>query len=150
MTTLYSSQYTSAYITEPKSKLEPKELNGRVRRIFATITLSQEIDTTDVVKLAKLPANATPIEARLVAPGGSAGVLQVGWSAGSEGNEAADADGLMGAIDASAAVDDTLSWSDAGFNKKFSESVDIELSATTLTADWDGDAIQFELRYIID
>ena len=78
MAVFYSNQYNTAYVQEPKGKLEPKELNGRIRRIFADVTLGAEITTADQLKIAQLPANATPIEVRLVAPGGTAGTLNLG------------------------------------------------------------------------
>lgn len=149
MATLYSNQFNNAYVAEPISKLQPKEYNGQVRRIFADVTLSSEITTADVLKICKLPANAVIIEARIVAPGGSAGTLALGWAAGAD-SEAADADGIIAGLSGAAAIDSSMGWSDAAFNKRFSESVDVELSASVNTAGFSGDLIQVELRYIVD
>jgi len=150
MATFYSDQYNNAFIAEPSSKLEPKELQGMVRRIYATITLAAEIDTPDIVKLAKLPANAVIIEARLVAPGGTSGTLDLGWAAGANGLEVADANGILAALDGSAAIDASMGWSLPAHNKRFAEEVDIQLSATVITAGFNGDVLKLELRYIVD
>lgn len=150
MSTLYSNQFNSAYVADPISKLEPKEYQGMVRRIFADITLGAELAVNDIVKLCKLPANAAIIEARIVAPGGLSGTLQLGWSAGSAGLEAADNDGIIPNLSGSAAIDSSMAWSAPAFNKRFVESVDIELLASVATTGFSGDKIQFELRYIVD
>lgn len=146
----YSTQYNGAYNTEPKINLSPDKLNGRIRRIYAEFTLTAEILASGAndLTLAKLPANAVIIEARLIAPGGSAGTLALGWLAGD--SEAADSDGIMAAIAGNSAVDEVLEWTDAAFNKRFSEEVDIVLSSTVDSAGWSGDKVELELRYVID
>lgn len=147
----YSNQYQSAFRDDPASQLQVDEFQGKVRRLYADITLSAEIGTSDLVKLAKLPKGAVPIQAKILSVnGGSAGVIQVGWAAGANGDEAADADGIMGAISTAAAVNDSLAWTDAGFNKRFAEEVELQISATTLTVGMSGELIQFELLYIMD
>lgn len=146
----YSTEYEAAYNTEPKSNLIPDKLNGRIRRIFASFTLTAEIlasGANDFI-LAKLPANAVLIEARLIAPGGTGGTLDLGWLAGE--SEVADPNGIMAGIAGNAAVDDTMAWTDAAFNKRFSEEVDIVLSSSVDSAGWSGDLVQMELRYVID
>lgn len=150
MATFYSTEFQAAHVDEPSSKLLPGNLNGRVRRLYAEITLSAEISTADVVKFAKLPANSVPLQAKIVAPGGSAGTLNLGWSAGSEGSEAADSDGLVAAMSGASAIDAAMGFSDAGFNKRFAESVDIELSASVNSAGFTGDLVQVEVLYVVD
>lgn len=151
MAIVYTEQYNNAYVASPRVNLYPHEMNGRVRHIYGKITLGAEIDTTDVVKVCKLPANAVPVRIRFVAPGGTAGVLQLGWAAG-ERYESADADGFAAAVAGNAAVNLTqdLSSGVAGIMKRFAEPVDVELTATTLTAGWNGDVVQFSIEYIID
>lgn len=146
----FSDQYAKAYNTKPASKLEPRELNGRVRRLSAEITLGAEILTTAQVVMAKLPANAVIIEARLIAPGGTGGTLNLGWAAGE--NEVADDNGIFAAIAGNSAVDVTFDMSSAtaAKNKKFSEEVDIELSASVDSVGWNGDLVELEIAYIID
>ena len=146
----FSDQYDKAYNIQPHSKLEPRELNGRVRRLSAEITLGAEILTTAQVVMARLPANAVIIEARLIAPGGTGGTLDLGWAAGE--NEAADANGILAGIAGNAAVDSAfdMSSSAAAKNKKFSEEVDIELSVSVDTVGWNGDLVELEISYIID
>ena len=89
-----------------------------------------------------------PLESR--APGGASGTLALGWGAGE--NEAADADGIFAAIPGNAAADLTfdLSSSTAAKNKRFSEEVDLILSASVISGGWSGDLVEVELEYIID
>lgn len=145
-----SIEFAKAFVTKPVSKLNPSELNGRKRRLSGTITLAAEIGTTDSIFMAKLPANAVIIGARMVAPGGASGTLALGWGAGE--NEVADADGIFAAIPGNAAADLTfdLSSSTAAKNKRFSEEVDIILSASVISSGWSGDLVEIELEYIID
>lgn len=151
-----SSQYAKAYTQEPVGKLDPKELNGRVRRIFAEAILSSEIAIGETIKMAKLPANASIISAKLSANAGAGlGVLDLGWAAGSEGLEIADPNGIItGATEVSTAsqnMDETINGGDPAYNKKFSEPVDIELIATAATTASAGGAIyRLELLYTID
>ena len=145
-----SLEYARAYVTKPADKLNPSELNGRKRILKGTITLGAEIGITDSIFMAKIPANAVIVGARMVAPGGASGTLALGWGAGE--NEAADADGIFAAIPGNAAADLTfdLSSSTAAKNKRFSEEVDLILSASVISGGWSGDLVEVELEYIID
>jgi len=106
--------------------------------------------------MAKLPANASIISAKLSANAGAGlGVLDLGWAAGSEGLEIADPNGIItGATEVSTAsqnMDETINGGDPAYNKKFSEPVDIELIATAATTASAGGAIyRLELLYTID
>lgn len=146
----FSNEYTNAYVSKPVVKLNPAEKDGKIRRLSGNITLSAEIGTTDSIFMAKLPANAVIVGARMVAPGGASGTLALGWGAGE--NEAADADGIFAAIPGNAAADLTfdLSSSTAAKNKRFSEEVDIILSASVISGGWSGDLVELELSYIIE
>jgi len=150
MANFYSNQYQSAFVTEPKGKLAPAELNGRVRRIFADVTLGAEITTADSLFVAKLPSNAVVMQAHVVAPGGTGGTLALGWAAGL--NEVADADGLVAGIAGNAAVNEKrdLSASEAFASKRFSEDVDLILSASVDSVGWTGDLVKVEILYVID
>lgn len=146
-----SDEYAKAYVTQPVSKLEPFEFGGRVRKLYASVTLGAELTTADVLNMAKLPANATPLRVHLIAPGGTAGSLELGWAAG-EAIEAADADGLIASFAGNAAVDEVMDIANqaAGYNKKFAEEVDVQLVATVNTTGWSGDLVEMEIEYIID
>ena len=105
MATQNSVQFEAAYNAEPKSKLKPHELNGRIRRMYAEVTLAAEVLASGAndIFMAKLPANAVIIGAKLFAPGGTGGTLQLGWDAGE--SEAADVDGIFPAVAGNAAAD---------------------------------------------
>lgn len=149
-----STEYAAAYTT--KSKLGPESRDGKERRIFASATLSSELAIGETIKFAKLPANAVITEAKLSCDAGAGlGVLDLGWAAGTEGLEAASVDGLLsGATEVSILSQDMASVvaaPAAGFQKKFTESVDIQLEATTATtASAAGKKYQLELRYILE
>lgn len=148
---MYTDQYQAAYVTKPATRLKPHERDGKIRRMFASVTLTGEITTTDSLYVGKLPANAVPTRARVVAPGGTAGTLALGWGAGAS-SEAADADGFLAAIDGSAAVNATMdiASSSAGLNKRFAEEVDVILSASVDSAGWTGDLVKVEIEYVIE
>lgn len=151
-----STQYEAAYVTEPISKLDPKEYNGRVRRIFAEAILAGELTAGDVVTMAKLPANASIIQAELsVSASLGAGTLDCGWAISAGGNEAADPNGIIDGFDSTAttlvALDKSAAGADAAFNKKFSEPVDIQITAMDAnTTSGSGDTIRLEILYTID
>jgi len=151
MANFYSNQYQKSLISEPVEKLLPGELNGRIRRIYADVTLGAEITTADSLFVAKLPANAVVVKAHIVAPGGTGGTLALGNGAGE--NEAADADSFIAGIAGNAAVNEErdLSATEAGLiNKRFSEDVDVILSASVDSVGWSGDLVKVELLYVID
>lgn len=151
MADFYSNQYQKAYIDEPTEKLFPGELNGRVRRIYADVTLGAEITTADSLFVAKLPANSVVLQAQIVAPGGTGGTLALGNGAGEK--EAADADAFIAGINGAAAVNEKrdLSATEAGLiSKRFQEDVDVILSASVDSVGWNGDLVKVELLYVID
>lgn len=150
-----SSQYQSAFVDEPKSQLLPQNLNGRVRRIYAEITPTAEFSAGEKFIVMQLPANAVPIECRIVSAdltGGVGGLLDLGWAAGASGDEAADADGFIANIATDGgAIDSSMGWSLPGFNKRFSEPVNIEgVFSVAATTSATGVTIKVELRYVID
>lgn len=80
MATLYGSNYQSARVDVPSTKVDVKDLHGRVRRLYDSITLSAEVALNDVIKAGVLPAGAKVIDARFVAPsdGTSGDMILVG------------------------------------------------------------------------
>ncbi len=151
MANFYSNQYQKAFITEPVEKLLPGELNGRVRRIYADVTLGAEITTADSLFIAKLPANAVVVKVHISAPGGTGGTLALGNGAGDK--EAADADSFIAGINGAALVNEQreLNAVEAGvISKRFQEDVDVILSASVDSAGWSGDIVKVEILYVID
>ena len=154
MATVYGQNYQAARVDEPSSKISVKELHGRVRRLYDSITLSAELLLADVIKAGVLPAGAKIIDARVIAPNdGTSGQLDFGWA--SNGVDAADQDGLMaGATEfdfGGGAIDSKMLGVAAGYNKEFA-AVETELELTCIEASTasTGNKIQWEVYYIVD
>lgn len=150
MANQYSEQYKKAHIDRIPSRLYAHEKTGRVRRLYAKVTLDAEVALADVVYMAKLPKDAVIVSSKLFSAGGSAGVVQVGFAA-TEKN-AADLDALHAAVSSAAAISENmnvLAQEDA-FNVRQPDEKDIVLTATTLTAGMTGKAVELEIEYIVD
>ena len=149
-----STQFEAAYVNPSKTELKPHELNGRVRSIFADVTVSSEKAVGEQIFMCKLPANSVIKSARVNVGAGSAtaGTLVLGWNAG-ERYEAADNNGLLTAVDPTAAgtsAADAFTGNPGLMPKRFQEEVDIILEATVLTVGMTGDVLKLELEYIVD
>lgn len=139
MATLYGNQYQDAYVSVPSEKVKGKDLGGELKRMYFDYTITAAPTNGDVIKLGKLPAGARVHNACLQFPDlGTAGILNLGWAAGAEGLEAADADGLLVAVDVNAAADAVsmqiqmeAGGANAGYLKEFSEEVDVQIDVAT-------------------
>lgn len=135
MSTLYGNQYQDAFVDVPSSKIKGKDIGGDVKRMYFDYTITAAPTNGDVIKLGKLPAGARVHNACLQFPDlGTAGILNLGWSAGAKGLEAADADGLLVNVDVNTAADAVsmqiqmeAGGSNAGYLKEFSEEVEIQI-----------------------
>jgi hypothetical protein len=143
MSTLYSNQYSDAYVEVPSSKVNTPDLNGNIKMAYFDFTISAAPADGDVLKLCKLPKGARVLDVEISAPDlGTAGVLNIGWAASAELDsagsavEAADADGFMVSVDVNAAAA-TQNMADAsgaavpGYLKKFSAEVDVQIAIAT-------------------
>ena len=149
MAELYGSEFQKAYIDEPSGKLDANERDGRKRYSFSSSTPSADLNAGDIVKLLKIPANASIVDARLrIEAFGANNAFDIGWAAGE--SESADSTGLFSAVDTTAAVDVSLADSVNGYRKKFSEEVDIQIEVGATVAGASGNLIKLELEYIID
>jgi len=146
----FSDEYAKAYNQSPKSNLSPAEKDGKLRTIYASVTLGAEITTADKLYLCKLPGSAVMREVKLVAAGGTGGTLDLGW--GASESEVADANGIIAAIDGSAAVSEVMNLSNkaAAYGKRFAQEVDVVLSASVDSVGWTGDLVELEITYIIE
>lgn len=146
----FSNQYTKAYISEPRGKLFPHEKDGRMRRMFADITLAGEITASNPILLQKFPKNAVISKVKLVIPAGTSGTLDLGWDAGL--SEVADNDGLMAGLDASALISNeaNIASGEVGINKRFASEVNLILSASVDSVGLTGNLIKIEIEYVID
>lgn len=145
MATLYSDQYSDAYVEVPSSKINSPDFNGIPRIAYFSYPLpSVAPSNSDVIKLCKLPKGARVLNAVLDLPDlGDTTVLDLGWAASAELDssgsavEAADDDGLLASIDGDVAKDafSMLTAMEAGGTlpghlKKFSAEVDVQIKVT--------------------
>lgn len=139
MSTLYGNQYQAALVDVPSSKIKGKDLGGDVKRMYFDFDVSAAPIAGDVIKLGKLPKGARVHNACLQFPDlGTAGILNLGWAAGAEGLEAADADGLLVNVDVNSAADAVsmqiqmeAGGANAGYLKEFAEEVEIQIDVAT-------------------
>lgn len=148
MATLYTDNYEAAWIDEPFTAQDNDVNGGKPHRLYGEYTLAAELADGDFIKFFKLPAGARIVSARCVAPAATSGVFDVGWAAGDEALEAADPNGIFSGLAVSSAVDSEMSWSVAGHNKEFSESVDIQIEGTTVTNGSIGDVFKLEVYFV--
>jgi len=152
MATLFSTEYTSAFVTVPNSKLNPEDFNGRVRRAYAEITLGAELTSGDIVKMIKLPANASIIDATFNAPAATSGNLDIGVTDADESGLNASAEALFADQDISSAITQVkLAWTAAGHNLKINKEMDVQILAEGAnTVGATGDVWKLEILYVID
>jgi len=152
MATLFSTGYTSAFVTVPNGKLNPEDFNGRVRRAYAEFTLGAELSSGDVVKMMKLPANANIIDATFNAPAATSGNLDIGVTDADESGSNASAEALFADQDISSAISQVkLSWAAAGHNLKINKEMDVQILAQgAATVGATADVWKLEVLYIID
>lgn len=148
MATLYTDNFNDAFNVEPFTALD-NDINGaKLCRFYGEYTLLAELADGDLIKLFRLPAGARLVGMRIVAPAATSGVFDIGWSASELGGEVADPNGIASGLDVSSAVDASMSWSIAGHNKEFSESVDIQIEGTTVTNGSIGDTWKLEVLFV--
>lgn len=152
MATKYGTQYNGAYVTEPKSQIQPGDFNGRVRLMHFDYTLDGTVlALADILKLGKIPKGARVIDAALyVQDMDGTGQVNLGWAAGASGAEVADADGFFAALDAGDAnAFARIGVTSAGFCKEFSEEVDLQISMAEASTSTNTTLRGFVL-YVID
>lgn len=139
MATLYGDQYQDAFVDKPSTKIAPGDVNGVPKFMYFSYTVTAAPSNGDVIKLGKLPKGAKVKNAVMQFPDlGTAGVLNLGWAAGSNGLETADADGLLVSVDVATAADAVsmqtqmeASGANAGFLKEFADDVEVQIDVAT-------------------
>lgn len=144
MSTLYSDQFSDAYVEVPRSKINSPDANGIPQIAYFSYSLpSVAPSNDDVIKLLKIPKGARVLDLVLDLPDlGDTTVLDVGYAASAELSggsavEAADDNAFLASIDGDVAKD-TFSMQQAqeaggnlaGFLKKFSAEVDLQIKVT--------------------
>jgi hypothetical protein len=153
MTTYYTTEYDYAFVDDPVTKVDVSKQHGRLRVMYASITLSAELAVDDVIKIGKLPAHARVFGGKAVLPDdGTSGIVNIGWL--SNGTDAADPDGLfIGASEVdfgAGAIDVDLAGTAAGFGKKFSAETTVQAVCTEASNASSGNTFEFLLYYVVD
>lgn len=130
MATYYSSQYQAAYVDVPSNKISPGDVSGVVKFAYFSVALAGAVALNEVIKLVRLPKNSKLIFFRIVNTDlGSAGDLNIGWSASADGVQTASADGIVAALDVNAAAGANNYW----LSQEFAGEVDIQCAASEAT-----------------
>lgn len=155
LTTVYSDQYTDAYRDVPSSKVKAADKGGVLRRAYGSYTVdaADEFGTSGLINFFKLPKGATIVAAYVSCEAsGATGIFDVGWDAGAESLETADANGIFAAVDPGAAAVDRQAMSSTvpGYNHTLLDEVNIQADFSELTADAGGDTYELEVWYVVD
>jgi len=145
MATLYGNQYNNAYVAVPSVKIGPGDVSGDTKKLYFDFTVTAAPTNGDIIKIAKLPKNVRVYDVCMAFPDmGTAGTLELGWSASAELDStgsavvAASASGFLSAVDVNTAaaivnMADVSGAAVAGFLKEFDAAVDVNI---TVTAAW--------------
>lgn len=138
----------------PKEKIGVGEAYGVMRVAYDEYSFAAVIDTTDTLYMQEIPVNARVYDAVLKhADLGTTGLFNIGWQAGANGDESADADGFFAAVDVNSAADVQSARNDAaapaGIHKSFSEAVQVVIVPTEVTTATSGD-ISLAIYFAVD
>jgi len=135
MATVYSDQYTDAYVDVPSNKIAPGDISGKVLHAAFSITTPTIVAIDDIIKLVRLPKGAKLLMFRYTAADlGSAGDLDIGWSSSvsidpNDSGEAGSRTGIAAAVDFNAAASANTYYP----NREFAAAVDLQFQATEAT-----------------
>jgi len=153
LTTVYGANATLRDQTTPAVKIESQD-DGKIRSLYDSyaIDAGDEFGTSGLINLMKLPKGAKIVDYHIVMPAsGATGIFDLGWAAGTGAGdaEAADANGL-GAFDpGDAALNSRATGVEPGYQKTFTQEVQIQADFTEVTADAGGDTLQVTIFYVI-
>jgi len=118
-------------LNSPSEKVAVKEQGGRMRVAHDVWEGASALAANDTIVMGVIPKGAKVVDAWLDVYDAftGAGTLDIGWSAGAEGLEAADADGFQAAL-ALTAGRTRIAAVSAGFLKEFAEEVSVQITAT--------------------
>ena len=154
LTTVYGVNNTKTNVTLPTVKVPACEAGGRVRHLYDAYTVGagDDFGTSGLVKLMTIPKGARVVGMQLVCPDlGTTGQFEVGWAASAEsGAEIADPNGFFTTVTATSAVDSNMSGALPGWNKTFSEAVEVQIDFTQATDVAAGLTIKISLLYVLD
>ncbi len=131
----------------PVDKLDVTQNYGKLRVLYDSYTVpsANEIASADVIRFFTIPKGARLISCEVSMPAsGATGIFNLGWSASADGNEVADANGIIALADpGGAALEKQLMLSTVdGYMKRFAGEVEVQATFTEITADSGGDTLE--------
>lgn len=142
--------------SEPSVKVPEGETNGKPKVLYDKHVFAGDVNAIgDIIKFGGLlPKGARVLEATVKCPSlGTTGILSLGWAAGADAVEAADADGLIvvAQLDAGGqAVLGKTTAASAGAGKQFAEAVQVQAIFTEASDDAAGKTIECWIEYVMD
>jgi hypothetical protein len=157
LTDVYGINYKAAYVTVPSSKIGGGEKGGGVQVIREKFTFDADGAASETIKLARLPAGAMVLSARVFGPDlGGTGTFELGNSASVNGSavDALDVDSFIDAGDSSGQAFDVLDSASAQRGPaiglvRFASEVDVILTLTGVTSGATSKSIYLVLSYIV-
>lgn len=154
MAALYGVNATKRDVNSPSEKIDVSQDGARVRFLYDEITLAAELSVSDTIDLMKIKKGMRLLDFEVSAPADAAsGQLKIGWTAGANGDEDADDDGIMAAAEfdvGSALSRLKMLKSAAGFLKKFDDDVTVQGVCAEVTTDSTGNKWQFSALVCAD
>jgi hypothetical protein len=158
LTNVYGTNYKSAYVTVPNSKIHQGEAGGRVRCLYESFTFDADGGASETVYMGRLPAGAKVLSARVFGVDmGGTGTAELGNSASVDGSatDAADVDSFLDAIDHSGQAFDVsdLTASQRGPAiglVRFTREVNVILTLTGATSGATGKVYYMIMTYIVE
>lgn len=148
----YNSDLATDYLASPPDRLDANLDGGVMRLKRAVFTYSSEAALNETVEFFRLPKGARVLYCRCIAESdGTTGQLDIGWDAGVNSLETADADGFFAGatIDTGAgAVDQVLDDASAGFMKEFADEVRVIANHIEATTASDTNTVELIIYYV--
>jgi hypothetical protein len=157
LTNVYGVNYLASRVTVPSSKIGGGENGGVKYVIREKFTFDADGGSSETVKLARLPAGAMVVAARVFGPDlGGTGTFELGNSASVDGSatDALDVDSFIDAGDSSGQAFDVSDKDSAQRGPaiglvRFSTPVDVILTLTGATSGATSKSIYMILEYIL-
>lgn len=138
-------------IAVPAEKVDPGEINGRVKVLQEKFSLSAALTINSTIACPKLPVNAKPLRAFIRSSDmGGTGQFSLGYLA--NGVDSADTDAFVAACDAgdaAALTHNTGLAAEAGILKRFSVETQVVITVLEATTATSGD-VEIVIEYVID
>jgi hypothetical protein len=123
---------------EPVEQIPANMNYGKLRVLYDEYVKpsGDTFGTDGLIKMFKIPKGARLLDFEFSCPdSGTTGIVDIGWAASADGVEAADADGIIAALDINAAAVNRAKMPSTrpGYAKKFSSEVEVQVDFTQAT-----------------